>query len=107
VKKSGTCDVSKFGLAELKELHQRIADAIVAAKARERVELRAEIESMIKARGLSVEDVVGTVAQARVARPARPGLAKPKFRDPVTGATYNGRGRKPRNYDSARAVPVS
>lgn len=60
----------------------QLADAIAAAKA------------IIEKNGLTVEDVFGGRKAGRTSAAAGKKVA-PKYRDPVTGATWTGRGRAP------------
>ena len=94
---------------DLKSLnHNQLTDLIARAKARqhelakERVsKLRDKIQALVKAEGVALDDVFG-------ARAGRGGKArskvKPKFRNPTTGETWSGRGKRPRWFAAALAA---
>ena len=94
---------------DLKSLnHNQLSDLIARAKARqaelakERVsKLRDKIQALVKAEGVALDDGFG-------GRGGRGGKArskvKPKFRNPATGETWTGRGKRPRWFAAALAA---
>lgn len=95
---------------DLKSLnHNQLSDLIARAKARqeelakERVsKLREKINALVKAEGVALDEVFG----GRGARPGkgRGGKVKPKYRNPATGETWTGRGKRPRWFAAAMAA---
>lgn len=94
---------------DLKSLnHNQLSDLIARAKARqeelakERVsKLRDKIHQLVKAEGIALDEVLG-------GRGGRGGKArskvKPKYRNPATGETWSGRGKRPRWFAAALAA---
>lgn len=91
--------IDKMSLPELRTLSQKVEAAIGAAREREKEELRKELLAIAEKRGFKVGDLFGAKKQLRQSM-------GPKFRDPISGATWVGRGRMPRNFDRARAEPL-
>jgi DNA-binding protein H-NS len=92
---------------DLKSLnHNQLGDLITRAAQRQAdlaaekiVKLREKIHNMIKAEGLTFEDVFGN--QPRKAR----AKVKPKYRNPADkNATWSGRGKRPRWFSEALAA---
>ncbi len=86
-------------LAQKAALERQIADA----QREERAAAIAQIKALMAQYGLTLADI-GTRAAAPA--PRRGGTAKvpPKYRDPATGATWSGRGLKPRWLEAALAA---
>lgn len=74
--------------AQIAEL-QKKADA---ARANELAQAKAKIAEIMKEYGLTVADLGGQ-ARAKSTKPRDPVAIK--YRDPVTGSTWTGRGRSP------------
>jgi len=85
--------------------HNQLSDLIARAKQRQQelaadkvVKLREKIASMVKAEGLSLDDVVGVAKKARA-------KVKPKYRNPASKSeTWSGRGKRPRWFSAALAA---
>ena len=76
-------------LAQKEALDRQIREAQQAAKA----DALARIRSLMNEHGLTAADLVAPSAK----KGAHPGFkVAPKFRDPISGATWSGRGLKPR-----------
>lgn len=88
--------------------HNQLSDLIARAKARQeelakdRVsKLRDKINALIKAEGVALEQVFG----GRGGRGGKRGSkVKPKYRNPSTGETWTGRGKRPRWFATALAA---
>lgn len=88
--------IDKMSLSELRTLNEKVSAAIETAKGREKDELRRELLAIAERRGFAIGDLFGAKKQLRQS-------IGPKFRDPISGATWAGRGRMPRNFDRSRA----
>lgn len=92
-------------MSKYKELMQQVAELHRQAEEARKHELAAviaQIKGLIADHNLSASDLgfnsrAGAVAGTREVR----GTAAPKYRDPVSGSTWSGRGRKPRWLEAA------
>ena len=87
-------------LEELIAQREAIDRQIRSAKSSQRAGAVAQIRQLMQENGLSIEDV----AQPRTSKKAATAGGKkvaPKYRDPVSGATWSGRGLKPKWLVSA------
>lgn len=90
-------------LAQKAELERQIVDA----QREERAAAIAQIRSLMSQYGLTLADIGGRAPAAapRRAGGAAPGAkVPPKYRDPATGATWSGRGLKPKWLEAALAA---
>lgn len=83
-------------IEELQAQRAALTKQIEAIRSEARSQAVLEIKQLLEEHGLTVSDVV-------IASTKNPGAAKvagrkvaPKFRDPVTGQTWSGRGLKPK-----------
>jgi len=83
-------------LEELQAQRAALTKQIEAIRSESRAQAVLEIKRLLDEHGLSVSDVAAATTR-------NPGAAKvagrkvaPKFRDPVTGQTWSGRGLKPK-----------
>jgi len=90
-------NIEKMGLKELTELKAKVDAELPRAKDREASAARAEIEAMLATRGFKLNDVVDATRTPK--KPAK--SSAPKWTHPETGATWGGRGRRPKNFDEA------
>ena len=90
-------NIEKMSLAELKSTLAKVEDQIPKTRAREAQAVREQVTKLLEAKGLKLTDVMGTSGSAR--RSTRGRTVPPKFRDPKSGATWAGRGRRPAWYD--------
>ena len=90
-------NIDKMSLAELKAMAAKVEAEIPRARAREAQVVREQVTKLLEAKGLRLTDVMGTSGSAR--RSTRGRTVPPKFRDPKSGATWAGRGRRPAWYD--------
>ena len=96
---------------DLKSLnHNQLSDLIARAKARQEelakekvAKLRDKISALVKAEGIGLDEVFGGGRGARGAK-TRGGKVKPKYRNPATGETWTGRGKRPRWFAAAMAA---
>ena len=69
---------------------------------------RSHVAEYLATHGLTIAEVFGAqgakIAKAAGLRPKAAGKTEPKFRDPETGATYGGKGPRPKWF--SRAVPI-
>lgn len=84
-----------MSLAELMEQRQALERQIQTARAAGRAEALAEIRRLMAEHGLMSSDVASAPGTHKAG--PRPGKkVAPKYRDPESGATWTGRGLKPR-----------
>jgi len=96
---------------DLKSLnHNQLSDLIARAKARQEelakekvAKLRDKISALVKAEGIGLDEVFGGARGARGSK-ARGSKVKPKYRNPATGETWTGRGKRPRWFAAALAA---
>jgi DNA-binding protein H-NS len=82
-------------MANLKDLiaqKEALEQAIAQARKDEHANAVKEIKSLMEKYGLTVADLGGKAGKAKTSR----GTVAPKYRDPVSGATWTGRGKAPK-----------
>ena len=79
---------------ELLAQREKLEKQIEEAKAREYAEVLNEIKQKMADYGITLAELGGRGKHSKVGRP-RAGVA-PKYRDPLTGASWSGRGKPPR-----------
>jgi DNA-binding protein H-NS len=85
-------DLESYTVRELRELRERIEAAIEAQQKSERVALRAKMQELAAASGLTLEEVLGVAKRGRVGK----GSVAAKYRNPEDPSqTWTGRGRMP------------
>ena len=83
-------------MATYKELQAQIHELSVRAEAARKAEIAevlAEIRAKMAEYGITVEDLGGS---GRARSGLKGSTVAPKYRDPVSGATWTGRGKPPR-----------
>jgi DNA-binding protein H-NS len=92
-------------LAELIAQKAALEQQIAEARREARAGAIAQIKSLMAEHGLTLADVGGKPpASAPAGRPRKSGgKVPPKYRDPVTGATWSGRGLQPNWLKAALA----
>ncbi len=90
-------NIEKMSLSELKATLAKVEDQIPKTRAREAQAVRDEVNTILAKKGLKLSDVLGQAGSARRSTKGR--TVPPKFRDPKSGATWAGRGRRPAWYD--------
>jgi DNA-binding protein H-NS len=78
-------------LKELLARHEALQEELEQARQQEADRALREIVAKMKEYKITLQELVGTKTHARMVPPA----ANAKYRDPVTGATWSGRGRVP------------
>ena len=87
-------DLSNLNFIQLADLKKQIDVEIVRRKESEKMNLRAEIQRMAAAAGLSLSEVLGTVVEKKTRKTGASGVAQ--FANPADNSqTWTGRGRKP------------
>lgn len=87
-------DISHLNLIQLAELKKQIDVEVVRRKETEKQNLRAEIQRLAAAAGLSVSEIMEGVEKKTRKVSASSGIAQ--FRNPADESqTWTGRGRKP------------
>lgn len=86
--------IDKMTLAQLYEFKAKVEAEILRAKVREAGALREEMAKLVKDRGLTLQEVIETLAKsAQRSVPV-------KYRDPKNAANeWSGRGRRPHWFD--------
>jgi len=75
--------------AQIAELQQKAE----AARSSELANAKAQIKEIMQAYGLTASDLGGTSGKSKVAKSS--GSVAAKYKDPISGATWTGRGRAP------------
>jgi DNA-binding protein H-NS len=97
--------IEQMSMVELKTAIDRIKVELERRRAEELAAVVAEIRETMERHGLTVADLGFTAAERSSSRSGGPGrrvgedrrrVVAPKFQDPVSGATWSGRGRTPR-----------
>jgi DNA-binding protein H-NS len=91
-------------LQELLDQQAALNRQITALRLIERAKAIAQIYAILDEHGLTVADVSSARPAARSGTPAEVKKVAPKYRDPVTGTTWTGRGLKPRWLSSELAA---
>lgn len=89
-------DLKSMTLTQLRDLMRRaeLREKELMKERKERV--RAKMVALAKSEGLSFDEVIGRPATRRKSRPV-----PPKYRNPADGATWSGRGKRPRWFTDA------
>lgn len=85
-------------MATYRELKAQIAaleEEAAVARASETAEILADVRAKVAEYGLTVHEVFGELPGRRGANSRPHQSPPPKYRDPVTGSTWSGRGRAP------------
>lgn len=86
-------DISNLSVSQLKEL-ARAAEDMAAKKRAEGInQVRADLTGIANDLGYTIAELFGT--PAKPAGKPKGSKAAPKYRDPATGATWTGKGRRP------------
>jgi len=79
-------------LAELIAQKDALEQQIKAARAAELKDAISQVQQIIAAHGLTIEDFFGKSKAERKSK----GTVAPKYKNPTTGETWSGRGRSPK-----------
>lgn len=90
--------IDNMSAKQLRELRDRIDAVIVKKQEEARVTLRERMAELAAKSGYSLQEIVGKVGKQK--RPRR------QMRDTKTMVIYSGFGRRPKNFDIKRAVPL-
>ena len=83
--------IEKLSYAELLELQQKLADAIVLRKQEEKAGLKSQVEKLVADSGFDLAEVMGVMQPGRKTR-----KVATKYRHPKDASLkWTGRGRKP------------
>lgn len=85
--------------AEIQQQIKELTAQAEAAKRAERAEGIAEIRELMASHGISLEDLQGSATKTRKSS----GAVAAKYKDPVSGKTWSGRGRTPTWITDAEA----
>ncbi|MBK6854850.1 MAG: H-NS histone family protein [Burkholderiales bacterium] len=80
-----------------------LARQIEAAHDAQRDEAIQNVKSLMQDHGLTIDDVLGSPAHSGGRAAGGGAKVAPKYRDPITGTTWTGRGLQPRWMRSALA----
>lgn len=100
-------DLKTMNRKDLEKLARDVDKALEKLRKQDLKKVRAEMDKIAAAHGVSVEDVIGgkTPAKAKSAPKAK---AAPKFANPANASqTWTGKGRQPEWYKSAIAAGKS
>lgn len=93
-------DISKLSFAELRELQQLIPQEMKRREAQEKANVLNELKAVAKARGYSLDDLLGKEAKLPKAKTGT-GTVKVKYRHPENAELqWTGRGRQPKWVES-------
>jgi DNA-binding protein H-NS len=94
----------ELSLSELLQQQAALDRAIEQARATDKADAIARVRQLMSAHGLTASDLAAKSS-------ARPGVTDkkvaPKYRDPVSGATWTGRGLKPKWLQAALSAGKS
>ena len=88
---------SQMQLAELLKQKEALEAQIAEVRQSELAEAISTVKSLIAAHGLTVEDLFGTIKRGRkVDAPREKSKVAAKYRDPISGKEWSGRGLAPK-----------
>ena len=79
-------------IAQLLAQKAALEAQIEAARKAENAEAIAQVKALIAEHGLTQQDIFGGAKRGRKAS----GSVAPKYKDPISGATWSGRGKAPK-----------
>lgn len=94
-------------IAQKSQLAEQLATVekqIAEAQSGQRTEAIAKVRALLADTGLTMADIGGSATPRAERAPAAPSKVAPKYRDPVSGQTWSGRGLKPRWLTAAIAT---
>ena len=92
--------LEKYSVKELQQIIKAAERLIKKNEAAEKAKLKKELAALAAKKGYSIEELMG--GSPKVKTPAKPKAkaprrkVAPKYRDPKSGQTWTGRGRKPK-----------
>ena len=90
--------------SQLAEQLAAVEKKIAEAQSEQRTEAIAKVRALLADTGLTMADIGGSVTSRTDRALAAPSKVAPKYRDPVSGQTWSGRGQKPRWLTAAIAT---
>ena len=90
--------VEKYSTENLQEIRRKIDRELESRQERKRKEVAKKVHELAASVGMTPEELLSTSRKSR-----KGNGAAPKYRDPETGKTWAGRGRKPRWMEAALA----
>jgi DNA-binding protein H-NS len=105
--------LSEMTVSELLQLQSEVTTLIEKKKVEEKTALRQRLEDMAAQAGFSLQDLLQTTTGKKAAPskdslgPKRGAKVAAKYRDPVSGATWTGRGLEPKWMKRALAAGKS
>jgi DNA-binding protein H-NS len=101
-------ELEGMSLAQLRQVRVEIDGMIERKEHEEKAVLRAKIEKVAAEAGFSLSELIGAGLVSRASKVKATGSDKrasvaPKYRDPSTGTTWTGRGKKPKWVEAALA----
>ena len=96
-----TVEFAELSVPDIEALIERAHDEIFRRKEAGKETLKAEIAERLKNAGLAFEDIFPEAAKKGKAKATSSNEKKPalvKFRDPVSGETWSGRGSRPARW---------
>jgi DNA-binding protein H-NS len=87
-------------IAQLLAQKAALEAQIEAARKAENSEAIAKVKALVAEHGLTQQDIFGGAKRGRKAS----GLVAPKYKDPISGATWTGRGKAPKWIDGKDRV---
>ena len=100
-------DIDSMTVAELRALHSDVAALIERRVAEERNSVLEKIKELAAGAGISLDELVRGAGARPVSQKTKAsdkrGTVAPKYRDPSSGTTWTGRGRKPKWVEAALA----
>lgn len=101
-------ELEGMSLAQLRQVREEIDGMIERKEHEEKSALREKLEKVAAEAGFSLSELLGAGVVSRASKPKATGTDKrssvaPKYRDPSTGSTWTGRGKKPKWVEAALA----
>jgi DNA-binding protein H-NS len=102
-------ELEGMSLAQLRQVREEIDGLIERREQEERRALRQKLEGIAAEAGFSLADLLGNTAatprgtKVKSAGGDKRSTVAPKYRDPATGTTWTGRGKKPKWVEAALA----
>ncbi|SDX50722.1 DNA-binding protein H-NS [Allgaiera indica] len=87
-------DLEKMSADELKKLMKDAEKQLAAAEARKKADTKAAIQKILDEAGYDIGDLFSGATGGKSKKSGSKG--EPRYRDPETGSTWTGRGRKPK-----------
>lgn len=101
-------DLSSLSLFELRDLQQQIPTELKRREAQEKADALKELQAFAKARGFTLEELLGKDAAVAKVKTTSGNKVKVKYRHPENPEfEWTGRGRKPKWFEQCLADGIS